>query len=83
MAGVPTKIVKNASRILKKLESRRSNKNNLGDVDQRDDMQLSFFQLDDPILQQIREDINKLNINELTPLEALTKLSEIKKTLGK
>ncbi len=83
MAGVPNKIVKNASSILKKLESRRSNKSNIGDVDQRDDMQLSFFQLDDPILQQIKEDINKLNINELTPLEALTKLSEIKKILGK
>ena len=46
-------------------------------------MQLSFFQLDDPILEQIRDDISKLDINGLTPLEALKKLDHIKKLLGK
>ena len=46
-------------------------------------MQLSFFQLDDPILEQIRDDISDLDINALTPLEALMKLNEIKKLLGK
>ena len=45
-------------------------------------MQLSFFQLDDPVLEQIREEILKTDINNLTPVEALNKLNEIKKLLG-
>ena len=47
------------------------------------DMQLSFFKLDDPILEEIRDDITNLDINTLTPVEALMKLNEIKKLLGK
>jgi DNA mismatch repair protein MutS len=46
------------------------------------DMQLSFFQLNDPLLQQIKEDILKIDINTLTPVEALLKLNEIKKLVG-
>jgi DNA mismatch repair protein MutS len=46
-------------------------------------MQLSFFQLDDPVLEQIRDEVRTLDINNLTPLEALNKLSEIKKLVGK
>jgi DNA mismatch repair protein MutS len=45
-------------------------------------MQLSFFQLDDPVLEQIRDEVKNLDINNLTPLEALNKLSEIKKWVG-
>ena len=83
MAGIPNEIVRKASVILKKLESLRSDKSDIEDITQKDDMQLSFFQLDDPVLEQIRDDINELDINGLTPLEALTKLNEIKKILGK
>ena len=45
-------------------------------------MQLSFFQLDDPVLEQIRDEVQNMDINNLTPLEALNKLSEIKKLVG-
>ncbi len=45
-------------------------------------MQLSFFQLDDPVLEQIRDEVKNLDINNLTPLEALNKLSEISKLVG-
>ena len=83
MAGIPSRIVRNASKILKKLEAFREPKNDTNDKNQEDEMQLSFFQLDDPILEQMRDDINRLDINSLTPLEALTKLNEIKKLLGK
>ena len=83
MAGIPNEIVRNASKILKTFESLRGSKSDINAISQEDDMQLSFFQLDDPVLEQIRDDINKLDINELTPLEALTKLNEIKKLLGK
>ena len=74
--------VKNASKILKQLENIRST-NSSANALREDNMQLSFFQLDDPILEQIRDDINDLDINALTPLEALMKLNEIKKLLGK
>ena len=46
------------------------------------DMQLSFFQLDDPVLQQIKDEITKIDIDTLTPIEALMKLNEIKKLVG-
>ena len=80
MAGMPSKIVSNASKILKKLENLRNTKNG---ISQDEEMQLSFFQLDDPVLLQLRDSINNLDINSLTPLEALTKLNDIKKLLGK
>ena len=83
MAGIPSEIVRNASKILKQLEALRGNKSNTKLISQENDMQLSFFQLEDPILEQIRDDINNLDINGLTPLEALMKLNEIKKLLGK
>jgi DNA mismatch repair protein MutS len=83
MAGIPSEIVTNASKILKQLEALRGNKSNTKVLNQENDMQLSFFQLEDPILEQIRDDINNLDINGLTPLEALMKLNEIKKLLGK
>ena len=82
MAGIPNEIVRNATKKLKQLEAIRGTKSNTNAIMPEDDMQLSFFQLDDPILEQIRDDINKLEINALTPLEALMKLNEIKKLLG-
>ena len=83
MAGIPSDIVRNATKILKQLESIRGTKSDNHAVIQEDDMQLSFFKLDDPILEQIGDSINKLDINTLTPVEALMKLNEIKKLLGK
>ncbi len=80
MAGVPKKIINRADKILKQLESSRSS--NSSNINHTDDMQLSFFKLDDPILEEIREDINNLDINSLTPVEALMKLNQIKKLLG-
>ena len=83
MSGIPSVVVKNASKILKQLEGLRGSEHNINTTSQDDDMQLSFFKLDDPILEQIRDDINSVDINSLTPLEALMKLNEIKKILGK
>ena len=83
MAGVPSIIVSNASKILKRLEGLRGAEKNTNAISHEDEVQLSFFQLDDPILEQISDDINNLDINSLTPLEALAKLNEIKKLLGK
>ena len=51
-------------------------------ITKQDDMQLSFFQLDDPVLEQIRDEIRDLDIDTLTPMEALIKLNEIKKLTG-
>ncbi len=86
MAGMPKSVVKRAGQILKKLED-NSSKDNLSkpleDIgDKREGMQLSFFQLDDPVLKQIRDEIAYLDINNLTPIEALNKLNDIKKLTG-
>ncbi len=83
IAGIPKEIVRNASNILKKLEGLRGKEGSTKLITQENDMQLSFFKLDDPILEKIRDDISSLDINSLTPLEALMKLNEIKKLLGK
>ena len=84
MAGMPKSIVKRANEILKQLESDNRQQGisgkTLGEVSEnRGGMQLSFFQLDDPILCQIRDEILNLDVNNLTPIEALNKLSDIKK----
>jgi DNA mismatch repair protein MutS len=88
MAGMPQSIVKRSEQILKQLESdnRQSGvAKPIGEIaDQREGMQLSFFQLDDPVLEQIRDEIKNLDINNLTPVEALNKLNDIKRIiLGK
>ena len=81
MAGMPGLVVQRAEAVLKELEkSRQSDKPGKADTD--DDLQLSFFKLDDPILETIREDIKNLDINTLTPVEALMKLNAIKKKIG-
>lgn len=84
MAGMPKSIVKRANEILKQLESDNRQQGisgkPLGEVSEnRGGMQLSFFQLDDPILCQIRDEILNLDVNNLTPIEALNKLNDIKK----
>jgi DNA mismatch repair protein MutS len=84
MAGMPNLVINRAEKILVELESSRAKGNDEGTVIKRgkDDMQLSFFKLDDPILEDIRIDIQNLDINTLTPVEALMKLNEIKKKIG-
>jgi len=86
MAGMPKSVIKRAEQILVKLESGRekgSLAKPLGEIrEKREGMQLSFFQLDDPVLKQIRDEIAGLDINNLTPIEALNKLNEIKKLTG-
>ncbi|WP_418698952.1 DNA mismatch repair protein MutS [Bacteroides sp.] len=84
MAGMPKSIVKRASDILKQLETDNRQQGISGKPmaevgETRGGMQLSFFQLDDPILCQIRDEILNLDVNNLTPLEALNKLSDIKR----
>ncbi|MDC0249617.1 DNA mismatch repair protein MutS, partial [Flavobacteriales bacterium] len=83
MAGMPRQIVKKAEEILIHLESLRTKKSNTKVIAEDSNLQLSFFKLDDPILEELREDIIDLDINTLTPVEALMKLNEIKKLLGK
>ncbi|MDG1916358.1 MAG: DNA mismatch repair protein MutS [Flavobacteriales bacterium] len=86
MAGMPKSVVERAKVIMKRLEKAHSSKEEVSNqekLSQDDDMQLSFFQLDDPILESIRDEIQDLDINSLTPVEALMKLNEIKKMTGK
>ncbi|MEC8273259.1 MAG: DNA mismatch repair protein MutS [Bacteroidota bacterium] len=85
MAGMPKSVVDRANVIMKRLEkAHASQENKAKDLIAKDDeMQLSFFQLDDPILERIRDEIQDLDINSLTPVEALMKLNEIKKMAGK
>lgn len=80
MAGLPPLVVANARSVLSKLESSRREQTpaELG----KKDVQLSIFQLDDPLLEDIKEDIKNLDINALTPVEALIKLNELKRKLG-
>jgi len=85
MAGMPSSILSKAEKILKKLEKEHRQSGNTQDnlaEAVKDEMQLSFFKLDDPILEEIREEIKSLDINTLTPVEALMKLNEIKKMVG-
>ncbi|MDM1072751.1 DNA mismatch repair protein MutS [Empedobacter brevis] len=85
MAGMPKKVVDRANDVLKVLEASKTEEgiSNKTEKITQDNMQLSFFQLDDPILESIREEIMNTDINTLTPVEALMKLNEIKKKLGK
>ena len=84
IAGMPKSIVKRANDVLRQLESQSTGVNNkpttlIPDANTREGVQLSFFQLDDPVLCQVRDEILGLDVNNLTPLEALNKLNEIKK----
>ncbi|MFA9371612.1 MAG: DNA mismatch repair protein MutS [Labilibaculum antarcticum] len=86
MAGMPKSIVKRADEILLQLEGKQNGESlakPVGEIaQQREGYQMSFFQLDDPVLLQIRNEISDLDINNLTPIEALNKLNEIKKISG-
>jgi len=89
ISGMPKSIVKRANVILKQLEKASPDPSEGGETrvgkptmeiaQSREGMQLSFFQLDDPVLSQVRDEILGLDVNNLTPLEALNKLSDIKK----
>ena len=87
ISGMPKSIVKRANVILKQLESDNAQVGSVGKptaeiAQSREGMQLSFFQLDDPVLCQVRDEILGLDVNNLTPLEALNKLNDIKKIVS-
>ncbi len=83
LAGMPTAVIHKAKKILKRLEATHANE----DVKEKlqkeaqEDVQLSFFQMDDPLLEEIKDEILSINIDALTPIEALMKLNEIKRML--
>jgi len=86
MAGMPQSIVKRANDILKQLETDNRKQGIAKPIseinEKREGYQLSFFQLDDPVLSQVRDEIQSLDVNNLTPVEALNKLNEIKKIVS-
>tara|TARA_B100001769_G_scaffold132298_1_gene103441 strand:+ start:2332 stop:4926 length:2595 start_codon:yes stop_codon:yes gene_type:complete len=79
MAGMPENVVKNAQELLQQLEASRSNGNNIIESKK---LQLSFFDVEDPVMQKIKEMLIGIDIDSLTPIEALMKLNEIKKTIS-
>ena len=83
MAGMPKAVLDRANKILKRLEKSHSSKELTNEMKTiaEDKMQLSFFNLDDPLLEEIRDEILNINIDTLTPVEALMKLNEIKRML--
>ncbi len=86
MAGMPKSLVSRANEVLAELENTQSehqlSRPVAGLADKREGLQLSFFQLDDPVLKQIRDEIRHMDINNLTPIEALNKLNEIRRMIG-
>jgi DNA mismatch repair protein MutS len=92
LAGMPGPVVAKAKSILEKLEQShdlnggngkaKKSKQEIKEAVSSEDMQLSFFQLNDPVLEQIREELIQIDINTLTPVEALMKLNDIKKWIG-
>lgn len=86
MAGMPKKVVERAAQLLETLEQSRNSdalsKTSSAALKPQEGIQLSFFQLDDPLLLQIKDEINHIDIDTLTPIEALMKLNQIKKLLG-
>ena len=84
MAGMPQQVIHRANKILQKLEKSHSSEELTDKVKTlKDDLQLSFFNLDDPLLENIKEEILHIDIDTLTPVEALMKLNEIKRMLAK
>jgi DNA mismatch repair protein MutS len=89
LAGMPNQVLERATSMLTQLESshelsgkKEIKKKVKAGASDLADMQLSFFQLNDPVLEQIREELVSIDINTLTPVEALMKLNEIKKLTG-
>jgi len=83
MAGMPQLVVARAQKMLKKLEKNHSSDVLSGIKSSKEEMQMSFFNLDDPLLEEIKEEILNLDINAITPVEALMKLNEIKRMLSR
>ena len=83
MAGMPQIVILKAQKLLKKLEKDHSSEVLNGIKSNKDEMQMSFFNLDDPLLEEIKDEILNLDINTITPMEALMKLNEIKRMLTK
>jgi DNA mismatch repair protein MutS len=81
MAGMPQTVILKAQKLLKKLEKDHSGEALNGIKSAKDEMQMSFFNLDDPLLEEIKDEILNIDINTLTPVEALMKLNEIKRML--
>lgn len=84
LAGMPNQVLAIANKMLSKMEAAHGNneKSKVNEAIQSKDMQLSFFQLNDPVLEQIKDELVTIDINTLTPVEALMKLNEIKKLIG-
>jgi DNA mismatch repair protein MutS len=89
MAGMPPLVIHRAEQVLKDLENshaavggKKSGKSKKEVLNESQNMQLSFFQLNDPVLEQIHDELISIDINTLTPVEALMKLHEIKKLTG-
>ena len=82
MAGMPQMVIQKAQKVLKKLEKSHKAEGPV-DLKTNDELQLSIFNMDDPLLEEIKEEILNLDINTLTPVEALMKLNEIKKMVSK
>ena len=84
MAGIPRHVIQSANNKLKNLENIHGSSNRKIDTSKKDEkLQLSFFKLDDPVLEELRDEINSLDIDTLTPVEALLQLNEIKRKLKK
>ena len=86
MAGMPNSLIRRANDILSHLEKSHSSEeltSKAKTIHNESDMQLSFFQLDDPLLEEIRDEILGTDLNSLTPIEALMKLNEIKRMIEK
>ncbi|MDR6844091.1 DNA mismatch repair protein MutS [Flavobacterium granuli] len=83
MAGMPQLVISRAQKMLKKLEKNHSSDVLNGIKSEKEEMQMSFFNLDDPLLEEIKEEIVNLDINAITPVEALMKLNEIKRMLSR
>jgi len=83
LAGMPTSVIHKAKKILKRLEATHTNEDVKSQLQKgvKEDIQLSFFQMDDPLLVSIKDEILNTNIDALTPIEALMKLNEIKRML--
>jgi DNA mismatch repair protein MutS len=86
MAGMPASLIRRANQLLETLEKKNTSaelEEKIAEVSSNsDDIQMSFFQLDDPVLENIKEELTKIEIDTLTPIEALFKLNEIKKMVG-
>lgn len=83
MAGMPQMVIQKAQKMLKKLEKNHASDALSSIKENKNDMQLSFFSIEDPVMDEFKEDIMQLDINTLTPVEALMKLNEIKRKISK